>query len=218
MSAPSSPPGPAMTHPEPARFPRRRAPRNSLNREVIIESALRLLDGKGIDAFTMRALAADLGVGPMALYTYFAGKEELFEAARERLLARYRPPATEGTPREQLRRACLAVHRLFAEHPAVIELLIGRPGPCEAAAAGIEHMLGLLRRCGLGPGDAARAQTALMQYTLGGARWTARGGPPATRAQFEYGLEALLEGLVGRGGERHAEPVVDHGGAGRGTG
>jgi AcrR family transcriptional regulator len=213
-----------MTQMEPARSPRRRAARNSLNRELIIESALRLLDGQGIGAFTMRALARDLGVGAMALYTYFEGKDELFDAARERLLARYQPSGAGGTPRDQLREACLAVHRLFAEHPAVIELLVGRSGNCEAASAGVEHMVGLLRLCGLGPTEAVRAQTALMQYTLGVARWAARvrehGGCSARagQPQFEYGLEALLEGLVGPGDTRVPADVGDHGGASRTTG
>ncbi|GGO88850.1 hypothetical protein GCM10012280_30620 [Wenjunlia tyrosinilytica] len=220
---------------EPARSPRRRAPRNSLNRELIIESALRLLDGEGVGAFTMRALAQELGVGAMALYTYFQGKEELFDAARERLLARYQPVGAEGSPREQLRESCIAVYRLFAEHPSVIELLIGRPERCDAASAGVEHMVGLLRRCGLGPADASRAQMALMQYTLGVARWAARGAdraryggdgtercPPGGEPQFQYGLEALLDGLVEGPRDEAARAagagVMDHGGSSRAVG
>jgi AcrR family transcriptional regulator len=207
-----------MTQMEPARSPRRRAPRNSLNRELIIESALRLLEGKGIGAFTMRALAQDLGVGAMALYTYFDGKEQLFDAAREKLLGRYQPCHTGGSPRDQLREACLAVHRLFAEHPAVIELLISRPDRRDPGYVGVEHMVGLLRLCGLGPVEAVRAQTALMQYTLGVARWAMRlrecgvpEGVVGTEPQFEFGLEALLEGLVGQCCSALGGDVVDHG-------
>lgn len=269
-----------MTSPVPARSPRRRAPRNSLNRDLILDSALRLLDGKGTDAFTMRALASELNVGAMALYTYFRGKDELFDAARDRLLARYQPPREEGSPREQLREACLAVYRLFAEHPCVLDLLVGARDRCAAVSVGVDHMLELLGRSGLGRAEAARAHTALMQYTLGVALWAERThervnaerrqeqpcapagvdsglaqeipreipqdvpaaagagamvsprhplecerdpgartevpgpgvhGSYGTPASFEYGLDALLEGLLG-----HAASVSGAPGAGRG--
>ncbi|KRV47797.1 hypothetical protein AQ490_05345 [Wenjunlia vitaminophila] len=197
-----------MTSPDPAPPVRRRAPRNTLNRELILDSALRLLDGRGAAAFTMRALAKELNVGAMALYTYFRGKDELYAAARERLLSAYRPPRAEGSPSEQLRAVCLSVHRLFTEHPSMIELLVGCGRGCDALSIGVEPMNELLARCGLDRQEAERARRALMQYTLGVALWVTRarerqpGTGEAERAgggstAFEYGLDALLAGLLG---------------------
>lgn len=164
----------ARTQPPPT-SPNPRTPRNTLSRELVVESALRLLDSRGKEAFTMRALASEMGVGAMTLYTYFRGKDELFAAARDRILDRYQPPREDGSPRDRIRAACLAVYRLFAEHPCVVELLIGRPIRGDEATATVDHMLGLLLGAGLERSRAAQAHIALMQYTLGVTLWAARG-------------------------------------------
>ncbi|MGA5702377.1 TetR/AcrR family transcriptional regulator [Peterkaempfera bronchialis] len=167
--------------PQPGAGRRPRAPRNSLSAELIVDSALRLLDERGIDAFSMRALAEELGVGTMALYTYFRSKEELFQAARARVFTQHAPPVRTDAPwADQLRDACLALYGLFTGRPSVLQLLAeqhraeGPEGREEQATAGsaaamMEHMLGLLRGAGIGRQQAARAQTALVQYTVGAA-------------------------------------------------
>ncbi|WP_052441014.1 TetR/AcrR family transcriptional regulator [Streptacidiphilus anmyonensis] len=156
--------------PRPAR--RSRAPRGSLNPDLILDHALRLLDEKGLDAFSMRALAEDLGVGTMALYTYFRGKDELFRAARDRVLATYTPPSTEGSWDQRLRSACIAVHELFIGRPAVLRLLAESTASddfLDAATSAMDRMLSLLLEGGLGPEDAARAYGTLSRFTIGSA-------------------------------------------------
>ena len=44
--------------------------RGPLNRDRILEAAVRLIDEEGLAAVTMRRLANDLAVGTMSLYTY----------------------------------------------------------------------------------------------------------------------------------------------------
>ena len=61
-------------------------------RAALIEAAARLLAEHGPDALTTRRLAGEVGTSTMAVYTYFAGMEELRkEVAREgfRRLAAY---------------------------------------------------------------------------------------------------------------------------------
>src|ERR1044072_1766225 len=65
---------------------RRRAPRNSLTREAIVEAAVAVLDEGGPARLTMRSLAERLGVRPMALYTYVGSKDEMLDAARDHIL------------------------------------------------------------------------------------------------------------------------------------
>jgi AcrR family transcriptional regulator len=182
-----------VARPRPPR--RSRAPRGSLSAELIIERALRLLDDKGLDAFSMRALAEDLGVGTMALYTYFRGKDELFRAARDRVLDTYVPPSTEGSWDQQLRAACIAVHDLFTGRPAVLRLLAESTGHddfLDAATSAMERMLQLLREAGLGREDVTRAYGTLSRFTIGSAlreiRVCAR---PEAVEQFRSRLAAL---------------------------
>ncbi|MCZ4118911.1 TetR/AcrR family transcriptional regulator [Streptomyces sp. H39-S7] len=176
-----------MTVTQPARSPRRRAPRNTLNPDRILDAAVTLLDRDGAEAFTMRALAAQLGVGTMAVYSHFRSKEEISDAVAQRLLGEVELPAAgevDGDAREQLREVCRSVFRLFAEHPSALQLLTTRPMRGDEAIAVIDRMLGLLRAAGLDRVDAARAHVALMQYTVGSALWNVR----RDRALCEDGL------------------------------
>ncbi|MFE2428301.1 TetR/AcrR family transcriptional regulator [Streptomyces sp. NPDC059373] len=165
-----------MTVTEPARSPRRRrVPRNTLNPDRILDAAVSLLDRDGPEAFTMRALANELGVGTMAVYSHFRNKDEINDAVNERLLSEIELPAPAGsTPREQISELCRSVYRLFSEHPAALPLLTSRPMRVDEAIAVIDRQLGLLLAAGLSPADAARAQTAIMHYTVGAALWAVR--------------------------------------------
>jgi AcrR family transcriptional regulator len=54
-------------------------PREPLSRERIIAAAVELLDERGLEGFTMRALGERLGVEAMAIYHYFPNKQMLLE-------------------------------------------------------------------------------------------------------------------------------------------
>ena len=56
------------------------AERTRLSKEVVVERGLALADAEGLDALTIRRLATELGVTPMALYWHFRNKEELLAA------------------------------------------------------------------------------------------------------------------------------------------
>ncbi|MFF5210962.1 GntR family transcriptional regulator [Streptosporangium sp. NPDC000396] len=62
------------TPPRPRRGP---TPRQALNRKQALRTAIAIADAEGLDAVSMRRLAAELGVGPMSLYRHVANKDEL---------------------------------------------------------------------------------------------------------------------------------------------
>ncbi len=57
-----------------------------LNREAIVRTAIAVVDRVGPDGLTMRALAREFDVVPMALYRYVLGREDLLEAVVDALL------------------------------------------------------------------------------------------------------------------------------------
>ena len=46
----------------------------------MLEEAFELVDAEGIDALTMRALGARLGVAPMAIYNHFQDRDAIIDA------------------------------------------------------------------------------------------------------------------------------------------
>ncbi|MFF7943606.1 TetR/AcrR family transcriptional regulator C-terminal domain-containing protein [Nocardia gamkensis] len=49
----------------------------ALNRDDVVRKAIRIADTEGLDAVSMRRLAAELRVGPMSLYRHVENKDEL---------------------------------------------------------------------------------------------------------------------------------------------
>jgi AcrR family transcriptional regulator len=58
-------------------------------REKLVDAAERLFGRHGLEAVTMRQLAAELGVSPMTPYRYFADKDAILAAVRARAFNRH---------------------------------------------------------------------------------------------------------------------------------
>src|SRR3954468_17677062 len=67
-------------------------PRERLNRDRVLQAAVALADRAGIDAVSMRALAQDLGVVPMALYKHVRDKDELLDGMVDVLIDEFESP------------------------------------------------------------------------------------------------------------------------------
>ncbi|UNS97800.1 TetR/AcrR family transcriptional regulator C-terminal domain-containing protein [Streptomyces tubbatahanensis] len=91
-----------------------------LDREKITAAAVRLLDTEGLARFSMRRLAADLGVTAMSVYWYVDRKDDLLELALDAVEGELEVPDAEAEGadwREQLRQAAFALRGLLRRHP-----------------------------------------------------------------------------------------------------
>ena len=70
----------------------RPARRVSLTREGIVDAALVVLDREGLDGFSMRAVAEELGTGAGSLYWHVRGKEELLNLMVDRVIGTLEVP------------------------------------------------------------------------------------------------------------------------------
>jgi AcrR family transcriptional regulator len=125
--------------PEP---PHRPAPA-PLDRERIVRTAIRLADADGLDAVSLRKVATALGVGPMRLYGYIDGKDELLDLMVDAVQAEIRPTGHDW--REMLRSLAETTRRAAHEHEWLADLLGGRPRLGPHALAGGETVLAALR-------------------------------------------------------------------------
>jgi AcrR family transcriptional regulator len=134
---------------DPAVVPRH-GPRQGLTVDRIVASATALADADGLDAVTMRRLAADLGVVPMTLYTYVPGKAELLDLMLDAACQRMPRTDTTGQPWRQRVTAIAAENRaLFEAHPWAAAITTGRPPLGPGLMAKYEHELAALDGLGL---------------------------------------------------------------------
>jgi AcrR family transcriptional regulator len=176
-------------------MPGTRTPRNTLSTELVVTAALRVMETGGPDACSIRGVAKELGVGPMALYTYFRGKDDLLDAVRNHLLAELPAPAAEGSWQDQVRTVCRSLRRLMLRHPALAQLLAARPLSGHETAAAAEGLLRVLRSAGFEPQTAARSHTTLFTFVLGATTWeiqlTAEKQDPDRNRRLRATMESL---------------------------
>jgi AcrR family transcriptional regulator len=138
--------------------------RTRLTRAAVVDRALALADASGLEALTIRKLATELGVTPMALYWHFRGKDELLEGLAERAWSEIDVTTDPAAPwTDQLRGILVSLLTVLRAHPAAPQL-IARSEKLhgESALKATEVTLDILRTAGFSPLDAsAIARSAL---------------------------------------------------------
>jgi TetR/AcrR family transcriptional regulator, tetracycline repressor protein len=138
--------------------------RPRLSKEAVVDQALVIADADGLEALTIRRLANQLGVTPMAFYWHFRSKEALLGGLAERIWGEIDAdvdPAADW-PR-QLRGLLESLVRVLRAHRSASQLLaIGEKLDSDAALRVTEITLEVLHRAGFGPVRASEiARTAL---------------------------------------------------------
>jgi TetR/AcrR family transcriptional regulator, tetracycline repressor protein len=94
-----------------------------LSKATVAERALRLADEEGLEAVTIRRLAQELGVTPMALYWHFKNKDELLLGLVDHSLTGVRADRAATDPwQKQLRAMVEVLVRLMRDHPSLPDL------------------------------------------------------------------------------------------------
>jgi AcrR family transcriptional regulator len=103
-----------------------RGPRPAHDRDDIAAAAVRLADTEGIEAVSIRRVAADIGAAPSALYRYLTRKTELFELMLDAVAGEQTPPEHSGDWRTDLRVAAENIRTTGLRHPWLPTLAAGR--------------------------------------------------------------------------------------------
>ena len=140
-----------------ARHDRKDADKAGLAPGMIARRAIALADAEGLEAVTIRRLARELGVTPMALYWHFRNKDELLDAMAASLFKEIDPAVEESdTWQEQLRAVLVSLIEALGAHPAVAPLVTSRTVSTEASLRATETLLDILRRGGFSPVEATQ--------------------------------------------------------------
>jgi AcrR family transcriptional regulator len=173
--------------------------RRHLTRERVVAEALAVIAQDGVQALTMRRLAARLGVVPGALYRHVRNKQQLHDLVLDNVLAEVdlHLDLSLGWT-EQLKLLAHRLRQVLEDHPGVAGILKTRDplGPHSLALA--QAFLGPLHAAGFHDRDAGLAFFLLVDYTIGfavGSTPTSvneqRVRDPATRTQLHQFFRSL---------------------------
>ena len=177
----------------------RRRPKPTLNREVVIEAALDLIDSEGVAALNLRKLAGRMGISAMTPYHYFEDKADLLAAMVGYAMA---PLASDLDPNlrwdKQIDAAMRDLHGTHMRHPGVVELVIAESDTLRLDEFR-QSLITTLQNAGLSRGRSADVLRSLTSYILGYTlldrlrpQQPSRSAPPDS---FDLGLEMMMRSL-----------------------
>jgi AcrR family transcriptional regulator len=143
------------------------AGRGTLSEDRVLQGALELADEIGIEAFTMRRLAAALGVKPMTIYHHVPSKEEILDGIVDRVFAEIALPPENEPWTSAMRARCRSAREVLARHPWATPLMETRRSPGPATLRHHDAVLGCLRRGGLSIELTAHAYAIIDSYVYG---------------------------------------------------
>lgn len=136
-------------------------------REQLQRAALRIVDEQGLDALSMRALAAALGTGPMTLYNYFRDRDELNTLLVEAVFGEVALPDMQAAWQQEAMAILESMWRAIRMHPNVIPLVLMRRTSHETTLGIAEALLRALARSGCSPAVLLATFRTLNGFVMG---------------------------------------------------
>ena len=102
-------------------------PRSALSRAAIIGAGLQIADGEGLNAVTMRRVAAELDTSASALYVYIRSRDDLLDAMFDHVMAEVaQAPTPKGTWRERLSSLLIRSVKAASGHGGLAQVALSR--------------------------------------------------------------------------------------------
>ncbi|HET7661882.1 MAG TPA: TetR/AcrR family transcriptional regulator C-terminal domain-containing protein [Oryzihumus sp.] len=142
------------------------ARRVPLSRDKVLRAAVALADGAGIDSVSMRNLAQELGVVPMALYKHVANKEELLDGMVDVVVGEIDPPTQDADWKDAVRARILSARQALLRHRWASQVITSRTQATPAVLAYMNSLIGMFRAGGL-----SVELTHQVMHALGSRMW-----------------------------------------------
>lgn len=123
--------------------------RTRLNRQRVLQAAVALADGAGIDDLSMRRLAQELHVVPMALYKHVANKEELLDGMVEVVVSEIDQAVRGGDWKDVVRLRVLSARAVLQRHGWARQVLESRTNQTPAVLKYIDSFIAMFLAGGL---------------------------------------------------------------------
>jgi AcrR family transcriptional regulator len=144
---------------------RTRPSKSPLSREVIVSTALTILEREGLSKLSFRRIATALDTGPASLYVYLKNLEELYVLILEQALAGVKPAKTPKAPwRKRLKSLLLAYFRALYTRRGLAQIALSTIAGGRNALHFWEQILALLKEGGAEGKNAAWGMDLLILY------------------------------------------------------
>jgi AcrR family transcriptional regulator len=144
------------------------APRPALTRRRIVDAALHLVEEDGLDALTMRRVAAALEVTPMSLYNHVVDKAELIDLMMDFIIGDVVEAARRdrGDWEARLRTHVRRNYDMWREHPGFVKVYTEGVTMGPNGLANTELALATLREAGFSDAEAGAAFMMLFRWSV----------------------------------------------------
>ena len=145
----------------------RAEPRSRLSRDRVLRAAIAYADAGGLEACSMRKLAEELDVAPMALYRHVANKDDLIDGMVDVVFSEVGLPSTGPDWTTAMRQRAISLRDVLARHRWAIGLMESRRNPGPANLRHHDAVIGSLRAGGFDMALVAHAYSVLDSYIYG---------------------------------------------------
>ena len=140
----------------------------TLTRERIVAAATAVADKEGLDALSMRRIAAELGVATMSLYRHVRDKDDLLVLMIDTIFGEWRTPESGNDWHESLAAAAREMWRIFRRHVWLAPAYsLTRPLIVPSGLAYTEYVLATLLDRGLKPATSFSMNLILFSFVRG---------------------------------------------------
>jgi AcrR family transcriptional regulator len=143
------------------------AKRTPLTRDRLLQRAVAIADDDGVGALTIRALASQLGVKPMAIYHHVANKEEILDGIVDIVFSEIELPTPGHDWQTGMRLRARSARGVLARHTWAIGLMETRTSPGPATLRHHNSVIGTLRDAGFSIPMTAHAFALLDAFIYG---------------------------------------------------
>jgi AcrR family transcriptional regulator len=197
---------------------------DTIDATTVLDAAARLIERDGVDGFTMRGLAEQLGVAVTSIYWHVGGRDKLFDSLVDRLLSDMAHlPVEGGDPVARIASLARSQRKALIERQHLLAIAHDRDRTPQLFLPIQQRLASELAELGVTGADAALILRALQVHVISSAvmQFSAvRGGyhreedpslwddgwpdrplvdalqlPTDYDAVFEFGLDALLNSL-----------------------
>lgn len=144
-----------------------RARRSPITRDQVVAAAVELADAEGLDAVSIRRVAAALETRPMGLYSHIARKDDLLELMLDRVVGSELDGDLPAAWRAALTELARRTRAVALAHPWIVSALGRRRSFGPSALRHAEQSLEAVAELGLEPAQARDVAAAVDTYVIG---------------------------------------------------